>query len=203
MFGATAFSSILAFTPPGATSWSSESPELVCAPQPTTPSEFDISYFDETRADGSQVWGVEVAYILSSGDAGDAFLTIDEDGNGEAYLAIDGDIVAHTSLTHDPRTGWPTLTSWSPPDLDHAPELIAESMQIPMGLAINRMFPQEFKCSPFGKQVVKAAKYLWIGATFAAGATCCVTVSATCYLCGVSMALAGEAGAEALDKHCD
>lgn len=205
MFGATVLTSILAFNPPPGTppEWS-EQPGQLCTPIPPAPSYVDVSYFDDARADGSYVWGAEATYELSTGDLGEMYIVIDSGGAGEAYLAINGNIVAHASVSPDDAvSGGPTAAWWSSPQLNYSAELLAELMQGPAAGMINRMIPQEFKCSPFGKKAVKGAKYAWFAVTGALTAACCGTLTVGCLVCAGGAAAAAGAGADALDEYCE
>ena len=207
MFGATVLTSILALNPPpGTPSEWSEQPGQLSTPIPLAPSHADVSYFDDVRADGSLVWGAQATYELSTGDVGEIYVVIDSGGTGEAYLAINGDIVAHASVSDDAvaGSGGPTTIDWSPAQLDYSAELLAELMQGPAaGMMINRMIPQEFKCSDFGKKAVKGAKYAWFAVTGALTAACCGTLTVGCLVCAGSAAAAAGAGADALDEYCE
>jgi hypothetical protein len=63
--------------------------------------------------------------------------------------------------------------------------------------------PLKFPCSEFGKGVLKAAKYLWVGMTGAATAVCCIGgFGVGCVICTAGANLAGYAGAEMANDYC-
>ncbi len=74
------------------------------------PSDVEIFQFDGERPDGVTYWGVSAIYPLSTGDVGEANFLVDSDGVGEAFLAINGEIVSHTSIEYR-EVGGPTLVS--------------------------------------------------------------------------------------------
>lgn len=113
--------------------------EQICASVPPAPPRLELSQFD---AGDGRMWGVDGSYLLSTGDVGEASFVIDLDGNGEAYLAINGDIVAHAIVHIDPATAQPLTTTWWPEQVEYPPELIAELIRVDLSGAIADSIPQ-------------------------------------------------------------
>ena len=65
--------------------------------------------------------------------------------------------------------------------------------------------PQEFKCSPFGKKVTKAASLLFRATAYAASVVCCLPPigTTTCVVCVVGAGLAGDEIGDHIDEHCE
>jgi hypothetical protein len=174
-----------------------------CMAVPPAPAILDVSHFDYTKKDGTRLWGAAASYDLSSGDVGEAFFVIGNDGAGEAYLTINGDIIAHAAIVHDEGDS-PTQTSWTPLSVTHPPEVIVELMRVDLPPLVADTIPQEFKCSPFGRKVLKAGKYLWTGLLAASGAACCIaTQTLACPACAAGAAIGTLAGQEFADGYCD
>jgi hypothetical protein len=205
MFGTTVLSTILVFTaPPGTPPNSSARPDEVRVPLPSAPSHVEVTHFDDVRADGSHVWGAAAMYELSTGDIGEAYVEGDDLGNGEAYYAINGEIVAHATVTVGDGAEGPITSSWSPNDSSYSPEVLAELMhRRVVELMINGTMPREFECSPFGKTVLKAVKYAVYGTATAVTAACCGAVTPGCLVCAFSAGGAAAAAGDALDDYCE
>jgi hypothetical protein len=60
------------------------------------------------------VRGADGLYLLSTGDIGEVSFVIDATGSGEAYLAINGDIIAHAAVHLESLTDQPVTTTWWP-----------------------------------------------------------------------------------------
>jgi hypothetical protein len=56
------------------------------------------------------VRGADGLYLLSTGDIGEVSFVI----SGEAYLAINGDIIAHAAVHLESLTDQPVTTTWWP-----------------------------------------------------------------------------------------
>ncbi len=166
-----------------------------------------IDHFDEVGIDGQRFLGADASWTLSTGDLAEAHIILDELGTGEAYFAINGDTIAHVSLADDELAGTtgPSLTSWTPAAIDYPPELVAALMHAEIGeLLLGKMVPAEFKCSRFGKKVLKAGKYIWTGLVAAGSTVCCIaTEGIGCPVCMGAGAVATLAGQEAADGYCD
>jgi hypothetical protein len=206
MFGATTIlASLLAFsTPPETPSVVSAPSDQVCTSLPPAPSNVDVVYFDDVRADGTRGWSAAATYELSTGDLGEAYLEGDSAGNGEVYFVLNGTIVTHTKVTIDEETDGMNTSSWSPYDSDYSPELLAELMHPRVvDVMVNGMGPEEFKCSNFGKKVMKAVKYAVYGAATAITAACCGTVTPGCLVCAFSAGSGAAAAGDAFDNYCE
>jgi hypothetical protein len=178
--------------------------EQVCTAIPPSPTVKDVTHFDDTNADGSRAWGAEATYELSSGDLGEAYVMIDSHGSGEGRLMINGDIIAHAAIVEDPQTLQPVTTMWWPTTADYPPEVIAEAMRVDLLAMVADSIPQEFKCSEFGKKVMKAGKYMVAGLLGAGVAGCCiVSQGLACIACGGAAAMGAMAGSEFADGYCD
>jgi hypothetical protein len=181
-----------------------------CAPLPPEASIVDSNQFEDVKSDGSTTWSSTVTYSLSTGEVAEAVLTFDSLQTGEMYFAVDGEIVVHVTFSQAAEPGANlergfATRSWADPDLAEQPALVAELLQESVGdILLDGMIPQPIKCSGFGKGVMRGVKYLWIGATAAAGAACCAgTGIVGCAACAAGAAAAGTAGAEAANNHCD
>lgn len=181
-----------------------------CAPLPAQASIVDSTHFEDVESDGTKRWSSTVIYALSTGETVEAVLTFDSRQTGTMYFAVDGEVVVHVSYSEsevssaNPERGL-TTRSWADPALAENQALAAELLQESVGdLLIDGMIPQPIKCSAFGKGVMRGLKYLWIGATAAAGAACCAgTGIVGCAACAAGAAAAGTAGADAANNHCD
>ena len=177
------------------------------SPQTTVAPGIAVDHFDVVGVDGERFLGADASWKLSTGDLAEAHMIIDARGTGEAYVAINGDTLAHVSLAAGELAGTagPSLTSWTPAATDYPPEIIAELMQAQVGeLMLGGMVPAEFKCSPFGKKVLKAGKYIWTGLVAAGSGVCCIaTEGIGCPVCLGAGAVATLAGQEAADGYCD
>ncbi len=166
-------------------------------------------HFEDSLVGGAHGWGTIATYELSSGDTAEALLNVDSLGRGEAYLAINGDIISHVAIEYTAGVGERSskMTTWLPDEdeIAYPPELIAELVHGDVGDAIlNRLVPQEFKCSRFGKKALKAGKYMWIGLVAASGTVCCMaTAEIACPACVGAAAIGVAAGSEAIDGYCE
>lgn len=206
MYATAALSGVLAFVIPPETPPDLSAPsDRVCSPLPPAPHDIDMLYFDDVRADGSRGWSVALTYELSTGDFGEAYLDGDSLGNGESYFAINGTIVAHARVTIEAETGGPiTSYSLSQVGFEYAPELLAELVHPQVvDVMLDGMGPQEFKCSKFGRKVLKAAKYAMYGTATALTAACCGTLTPGCLVCAFSAGGAAAAAGDALDDYCE
>ncbi len=181
-----------------------------CAPLPSEASIVDSKQFEDVETDGSKRWSSTVIYRLSTGQTAEAVLSFDNHHIGEVYFAVDGEIVVYVTYSESPEPGADldrglTTRSWAAPDLGERQEMVAELLQESVGeLLLADLVPQATKCSAFGEGVMRGIKYLWIGATAAAGAACCAgTGIIGCAACAAGAAAAGTAGAEAANNHCD
>lgn len=175
--------------------------EQICAPIPPVPPRLELTQLDASE---DRMWGADGRYLLSTGDIGMVSLVIDGAGSGEAYLAINGDIVAHAAVHLDPATAQPVTTPWWPEQVDYSPELIAELMRVDLSAVVADSIPQEFKCSPWGRKVMKAGKYMMIGLIGASGAACCIaSKGVACVVCGAGTAIGIEGVSEFADGYCE
>jgi hypothetical protein len=175
----------------------------ICVPTPPESPDITVSYVDDVQADRTKVWSASATYELSTGDIGEAYITVDSNNTGEAYFAINGEIVSHTTISQTEQRRGPTFVSWAPDELDYPPEVLVELMQAAAGeMMINGMIPQEFKCSDFGKKAVRVAKYLWIAASAAVGAACTMATGAA-IPCAAGATALGAIGADVAEDHCD
>ena len=178
--------------------------EQVCAPVAPRPERVDAQPFSSTAADGTQTWGATTTYQLSTGELGEAFMVVDSKGAGEVQLMIDGEIIAHVEISLEPATGQPVTTTWHPPEVTVAPEAIAEAMWIDLPTIVAGTIPQEFKCSAWGRKVMKAGRYM-VGAGLAASAAACCLASqgVACLACAGGAWVVNEAAGEFANGYCD
>lgn len=181
-----------------------------CAPLPAQASIVDSVQFEDVESDGTKTWSSTVVYTLSTGETVEAVLTFDSEQTGAMYFAVDGEVVVYASYAEnaEPNANLErglVTRSWADPALAERQALVAELLQESVGeLLIDGMIPQPIKCSALGKGVMRGLKYLWIGASAAAGAACCAgTGIVGCAACAAGAAAAGTAGAEAANNHCD
>jgi hypothetical protein len=211
--GALAAALILAFPGPAPAATNSTSPPEVrsyCAPLPPQTTILDSDLAERVQADGTTLWTSTVVYALSTGQTAEAVLSYTSDQTGDMSFAIDGEVVVFVryAAADDSSAqfghGFGTQ-SWASPSLALHQEVTAELLQESVGQVLMRgLVPQEMKCSKFGKGVVAGMKYLWIGATAAAGAACCAgTGIIGCGACATGAAAAGFAGVDAANGHCD
>jgi hypothetical protein len=148
-------------------------------------------------------FSVSREYPLSTGDVGEVFVTADTDGNGHAYFAINGDLVAAATVTVVDGEE-PEPQTWTASGELYAPELVAELVQheAVTDLAAD-MVPEEFKCSRFGRKVLKAAKYAMYGTATALTAACCSTVTPGCLVCAFGAGAGAGAIGDAFDAYCE
>lgn len=177
----------------------------ICAAVPTAPQRIEVTHWRDTADDGTRILDAAATYRLSSGDIGEAFLSIDGEGSGEAQLMINGDIIAHVAIEMPTSREGPVLTTWMPPSVDYPPELIAELIMVDLPAVLAEQMPQEFKCSPFGKKVTKAASLLFRATAYAASVVCCLPPigTTTCVVCVVGAGLAGDEIGDHIDEHCE
>jgi hypothetical protein len=181
-----------------------------CAPLPPAASVVDSDHSEDIQADGTKSWSSTVIYTLSTGETAEAVVTFDSRQTGEVYFAVDGEIVVYVTYAESDEPGANlsrglATRSWAAPELAERQAMTAELLQESVGeLLFTGLIPQATKCSDFGKGVMRGLKYLWIGATAAAGAACCAgTGIVGCAACAAGAAAAGTAGAEAANNHCD
>lgn len=204
MLAVTLLSSALFLSPPpGTPAELGGRPGLVCVAPAPAPSDVKVSYFSGDRPDGVSYLGASSTYTLSTGDVGEAHIVIDAEGFGEAYFAINGDIVSHTTIEYGEIDG-PRLSSWHPPSLNYSAELVAELIAGATDDLTRRMIPEPIKCSDFGRKATKATKWLFRAAKYATAAACCtLSAGSACVVCAAGTLLAGDAVEEALDGHCN
>src|SRR5690606_38867281 len=181
-----------------------EAPEIgeqICVGIPSAPVQLELHHLD---AGDDPMWADGI-YLLSTGDIGEVSFVLDGVG-GEAYLAINGYIIAHAAVHIDPETAQPVTTTWWPEQVEYPPELIAELVQVDLPGVVADSIPQEFKCSPWAKKMLEAGKYPWSGAVVAGGAACCIGTSPSivgCVLCAGAIGAAGEYIGDKIGDHCD
>lgn len=93
-----------------------------------------------------------------------------------------------------------------PATVNAAPESIAELLRVDLPAVLAESIPQEFKCSKWGKTVMRVAGVMWRAGVGAAGAACCALSSASivgCVACGAGAATAMYEGTKIIDGHCD
>lgn len=188
------------------------SPDEVCAAGPSAPANIEISFSDNALPGGLRVLSASAVYELSNGDLAEAYLEADSSGYAELSIAIDGEVVMRSAA--EPARVLPgaendnsddlSLTSmWDELDADYPPQLLAELIHHDVLAAMTiGMVPEEFKCSRFGKRVMKAAKYATYGVATAVTAACCTSVSPACLACAFSAGAAGGAIGDAFDDYC-
>ena len=175
----------------------------VCVTAPPAPERIDAQPFQSTAADGTRSWGATATYRLSTGDLGEAFMVLDDDGSGEAQLMIDGEIIAHAAVTVD-SDGQLIVTTWQPSSMSHSPAALAEMMQVDLPGIVAGSLPQEFKCSDWGRKVMKAGKYMAVGLIGAGMAACCIASQGlACIACGGATAVGTLGVIEFADGYCD
>lgn len=198
---AEALLSLTLCSPPA--SVSPDTGEQICAPVPPAPRRLELTQLD---AGDARMWGADGRYVLSTGDIGEVSFVIEGDGHGEAYLTINGDIIAHSAVHIDPMTAQPVTTTWWPEQVEYPPELIAELMRVDLPAIVADSIPQEFKCSGWAKTMLKAGKYLWAGAVTATAAACCFgtgVFTPGCLICAGVVGAAGEYVGDKVENHCD
>lgn len=180
-----------------------------CSALPPEATIINVVNYDYVQADGTRVLEARVDYELSTGDIGAAHIVFDENDTGDLYLEINGEVVVYARYANerpgDGHGAGPATTTWVNPNPSYSPDLMAELLQESVGdVLLGGLVPQASKCSAFGKGVMKAVKYLWIGGMGALGAVCCIGgVGVGCIVCAGGAAAAGAAGADAADSHCD
>jgi hypothetical protein len=171
---------------------------------PPPPERIDGQPFVTSAGDGSQSWGSTATYQLSTGELGETFLVVNSDGSGEAQLTVDGEIIAHVILDWPSWSAEPVLTTWYPSTLEYPPELIAEMMRVDLSVILAESIPQEFKCSAWGKKVMKAGKYMVSGLIGASGAACCaISQGFACFACGAGVVVGVMAVDEFAEGYCN
>ncbi|WP_052547944.1 hypothetical protein [Enhygromyxa salina] len=155
-----------------------------------------------TTSDGHRTrWG-SVTYTLPSGETAEVVIVADDTNRGDGYLYVDGEAIAHSSW--DAASGVSNWTSSDPA----ASELAAGALVAlggGAGAALLDAFAgdsQAFKCSAWGKKVLRAGKYIWVGVVASATVACCAAVP-TCGLCAGAGAAAAGIGTDALEDYCD
>jgi hypothetical protein len=188
---------------------------LAVAPVPPSDTAAPVSYAapvveaDEyTTAAGHRTRWASAKYVLPDGKLAEVFLIADDTASGEAMISVDGEAIV--SATYDPRAGVTRWTSPEPGSSERAAAALSAIAERDGGELLDAFVglgPQEFPCSDYGRKVVKAAKYLWIAASYATGALCCLgATTATlggCVVCATAIGVAEHAGTEALDGYCD
>jgi hypothetical protein len=182
-----------------------------CAPLPPQTSILESDLAEDVLPNGLTRWTSTVIYTLSTGQTAEAVLSYTSDQVGDVSFAIDGEVVVFVRYAAAPDDSAARLghgfgtQSWASPSLALQQEVTAELLQESVGQVLMRgLVPQEMKCSKFGKGVIAGMKYLWIGATAAAGAACCAgTGIVGCGACATGAAAAGFAGVDAANGHCD
>jgi hypothetical protein len=161
----------------------------------------DVAADETLQPDGHRVRWTSVTYELSTGHEAEMFVEVDDRGRGDGYIFIEGEALLHVTTDEHGAT-----TTWVAPDIDLPPEALAQLATVNVADEIFAGIgePQAFKCSDFGKGVVKAAKYLWVGLAGAAGAACCAGgLGVGCLVCGGATSVAILAGTEAADGYCE
>lgn len=163
-----------------------------------------LAVVDEyTTQDGHRTRWASVTYTLPDGETAEAVLVVDDADHGDGYLYVDGEAVAHSSWGAD--TG---VTNWTSSD-PAARELAKVALDGLGGEAGNELLDafagdsQAFKCSAWGKKVLRAGKYIWVGVVASTTAACCGATAPGCILCAGAGAAAGAMGADALEGYCD
>ncbi|NJK33412.1 MAG: hypothetical protein HC927_13980 [Deltaproteobacteria bacterium] len=155
------------------------------------------------QSNGLHVRWSAVTYELSTGHQAEVFVEVDGLGRGDGYIFVESEILVHVSHDPDARDG--TITTWIAPDIT-LPE--AALLELPQVNVAEELFagiadPRATKCSNFGKKAVKAAKYIWIGLSAAAGAACCAVTTAGCPLCVGGATVVGAVGADIANDYCE
>ncbi|PRQ04250.1 hypothetical protein ENSA5_08990 [Enhygromyxa salina] len=168
-------------------------------PPGTPPTVTGAEYI--TDEDHTVRWA-SVTYELPSGEIAEAVMSVDlQTASGEAWVSVDGELIADATLAADA----PGVETWSTTEHPLAPAVL-DGLQA--SGAADLMFdqflggPMEFPCSKWGKAVLRAGKYIWVGAVAATAAVCCGAV-ASCPACMTAGAVTSLAGTEALDGYCD
>jgi hypothetical protein len=178
----------------------------VCVTTPAAPKRVDAQPFESTAIDGTRTWGATATYQLSTGALGEAFMVLSDDGSGEAQFMIDGEIIAHVAI-ESPGSGpepVSALTTWLPASVSASPDAIAEMMQVDLPVIVAGSIPQEFKCSDWGRKVMKAGRYIvGAGLAAAAGACCAASKGLACSACAAGAWTANEAVGEFANGYCD
>jgi|SRR5690606_16180686 len=179
-------------------------PAPICVALPPAPEHIDSQPFTSTATGGSQAWGSTATYRLSTGETGEAFMLVNSDASGEAQLMVDGEIIAHVAVDWPTSSPGPIVTTWYSPSVSATPEAIAEMMRVDLPLIVADQLPQEFKCSDWGRKVMKAGKYMALGLIGAGAAACCIASQGfACVACGGASMAGGVAVVEFADGYCD
>jgi hypothetical protein len=177
--------------------------EAADAQAPPEPTILEIAADEVRQRDGLRVRWASATYELSSGQEAELFVEVDERGRGDGLIYVDGEALVHV-VTDGQGV---TTTTWVAPDVDLPPQAIAQLASVNVAdevFAGIRYEPLSFTCSDFGKRVVKAAKYLWVGLMGAAMPVCCAATGGVgCVACGAATAMGALAGTEAADGYCD
>ena len=190
----------LLFAPPAA---SADPPVPQAPPEARILKEAGDEYVQD---DGLRVRWASVVYQLSTGHEAEVYVEVDGRQRGDGYIFVEGEIAVHVTYNAEARGG---TSTWIAPELELPQAALAELAQAGVGETLFAALgggPQETKCSEFGKGVVKAAKYIWIGLTLGAGGACCMATAPSgvgCMLCTAGAGLAAEAGGELADGYCD
>jgi hypothetical protein len=180
----------------------------VCVAAPPAPKRIDAQPFESTATDGTRSWGATATYRLSTGALGEAFMVLNDDGSGEAQLMIDGEIIAHVAIELPGSGPEPVsaLTTWLPASVSASPDALAEMMQVDLPVIVAGSIPQEFKCSPWAKKMLRAGKYMWTGLVTAGIAACCAgtgVLTPGCVICAGGLGAGGAYVGDKLGDHCD
>ena len=84
----------------------------MAAPEPKSddPSQdVTIMRFDDTRADGTPVWGTSATYVLSTGEIAEIYLEADGGEVAELSISINGEPIARTRYDSRTANGEPTI----------------------------------------------------------------------------------------------
>jgi hypothetical protein len=196
-------------TPPEALPLASNEVAEFCAPLPSPATISNVVHDHYARTDGTQVVEGSVDYTLSLGERASWSILITDDGYGAAHFEVDGQILVYATFEEGaPESGLrpgSMVETWVSPNISLPAETVAELFQESVTeILFDGLVPQEFKCSAFGRKVMKWAKHLTYGALGAGTAGCCALGSIPgCMLCGGAAGTAGSALGDAFDAHCD
>ncbi|WP_146658149.1 hypothetical protein [Enhygromyxa salina] len=156
-----------------------------------------------TTQDGTRTRWASVSYSLPQGQTAEVVLVVDDANHGDGYLYVDGEAIVHS--TWDASTG---LTNWisSTPEASELASAALVGLAGGPGTELMDAFggeSQAFKCSAWGKKVLRAGKYIWSGVVAASAGVCCLSAGAGCPLCLGAGAVAQGIGADALEDYCD
>ncbi|PRQ10055.1 hypothetical protein [Enhygromyxa salina] len=177
---------------------------LFASPSPTYRPP-PLTVVDEyTTQDGQRTRWASVTYGLPDGQTAEFILVADDSNSGDGYLYVNGEALVHA--TWDDANGVSSWTS-SVPGAGALAGAALTALEGEAGTALLDAFTgdsQVFKCSAWGKKVLRAGKYIWGAAVMGSAAACCVeTGMVGCGLCGAAGWALAEAGSEALENYCD